>query len=85
MPHACPSEVVEGGVMDIKSLSKKLRHAADVLDELLEVQGTPEIARRILSKGKRMYKKKHWTQRPENRARLKKILKHAAKVRHGQI
>lgn len=33
--------------MDLKTFSKKLRHAADVLDDLLETTGTPAVARKI--------------------------------------
>jgi hypothetical protein len=76
--------------MDIRQLSKKLRHAADVLDALFEVKGTPTIAKRIIKNlpkargGAREYPKgTHWTQRPENKARLKKQLKRMAAMRHG--
>jgi|KBSMisStandDraft_5_1062788.scaffolds.fasta_scaffold1827457_2 hypothetical protein len=68
--------------MDIKTLALRLRHAADVLDELLETPGTPAIARQLLHiKTKPRGKARHWTQRPENKARLRKILKRAARAK----
>jgi hypothetical protein len=51
--------------MDLKAMSKKLRHAADVIDELFEGPGTPAIAKKILRNGK-----KHWTQTPEGKKKL---------------
>jgi hypothetical protein len=46
--------------MSIQALIKKLRRAADVLEELLEVQGTLEIAGKIRRRTKSSGKKR-WT------------------------
>jgi len=73
--------------MNIKQFAQKLRHAADVLDELVGIDRntsneTPAMAAKIqkelknIRKGK-SYKGKHWTQKPENKARLRKILRDA--------
>jgi len=65
--------------MTVKQLATKLRHAADVLDELIgldrptkhEHSGT---ARKIVAAlGKR--KKKHWTQTSEGRRRMSQMMK----------
>jgi hypothetical protein len=80
--------------MDIKTLSKKLRHAADVLDELLGFdlstkKETPQTALKMLSHVKRVtkkgytYKGTHWTQKPENKERLVKMLRKASKARQA--
>jgi hypothetical protein len=66
--------------MNIKLLSKKLRHAADVLDELLVLDGNTNIARKIVKKIKRT--KLHWTQRPENKAKLRRMLKKLRRTRN---
>ena len=72
---------------DIKTWERKLRHAADALADLFEAdrvqpKATPEIAREIRKtirkqRKKRKYTKKalHWTQRPENKAKLSKRMK----------
>jgi hypothetical protein len=44
--------------MDLKSVVKQLRHAADAIDSLLQGEGTPAIARKILDRPKRKYTKK---------------------------
>lgn len=76
-------------MMSLQLLSKKLRRAADVLDELLQEQGTPAKAAHIVaSLGKRRYVKrvagakkgykyngKHWTQRPENAHKVRRAVK----------
>ena len=69
--------------MSIKQLSKKLRQAADVLDELLEMEGTKEVAKKIK---KQIYTKKklHWTQRPENKAKLHNQLVKANRTRYAK-
>lgn len=63
--------------MSIRSLSKRLRAAANILDELLEEPGTPAVAKKL----KTTFKKLHWTQRPENKARVEKQLRKALKAR----
>jgi hypothetical protein len=68
--------------MSLRTLSKKLRHAADVLDELLEMEGTKEVAKKI--KRNIVKKKLHWTQRPENKAKLRKQLRKANRVKNGE-
>ena len=64
--------------MDIKAFSKRLRHAADVLDELLEVQGTPKIAKQIRASLKP--KNVHWSLRPENAAKAARWRKSMSKA-----
>lgn len=64
--------------MDIKQLSKQLRHAADTLDALFEVKGTQEIAKRILKKTTLRgytYKGKHWTQTPAGKIKLRESMR----------
>lgn len=60
-------------------IQQVLNYVNDNLNELPEKKNK---AKQIL-KSVRKYKRKelHWTQKPENRARLKKILKDAAKKR----
>lgn len=102
--------------MTLTQLAKKLRQAADVLDDLIGIDrgsstnnDIPSTARQIIStirrgkykkrskyrpkkqmkmKAKKQskkkafsYKGKHWTQRPENKERLREILSKAAKTR----
>lgn len=68
--------------MTIKQLAQKLRHAADVLDDLMgldrpTVNETPATAVKIRAAlATRRYKPgTHWTQRPENRAKLLRMVK----------
>jgi len=68
--------------MNIRSFAKSLRHAAEVLEQLLEGPGTPEIAEAILRASPKP-KKKHWTQLPKNKAKLRKMLRKAHMVRNG--
>ena len=39
---------------------------------------------RPTKKAKRAYKKKHWTQKPENKQRVAQMLTKATKARHGK-
>jgi hypothetical protein len=81
--------------MNLQQFARKLRAAADVLDDLLgvdrpTVNETSDTARLIrnslnpkLSPKTRAYKKgTHWTQKPENRKKLQRMLKKAASIRH---
>lgn len=63
--------------MDLKGMIKKLRHAADSLEEVLGFNDSPASAVKIREslKKKKYRKYKHWTQRPENKAKLKKSIK----------
>lgn len=64
---------------ELKALAKKFRKAADTLDGLIEEEGTPEKADEIRHALKPP--RVHWTQRPENRARVLKMAKHRAQMR----
>jgi predicted CoA-binding protein len=67
--------------MNLQKMAKKLRAVADSIDSLfvdLENE-TPEVAKKILKAKKKL----HWTQKPENKARLRKMLKNAAIKRHN--
>jgi len=61
--------------MNLKSVSKKFRHIADCIDDLLLEAETPAKADSIR---RTLHKKPHWTQRPENKAKLAKSLKKMA-------
>ena len=77
--------------MDIKSMSKRLRAAADALDALMEVdvrltRDAGRVRDAILRK-----RRAHWTQRPENKARLARMIRNsvaakraARKARNGE-
>lgn len=77
--------------MDIRLMSKKLRAAADALDDLLAGPGTVQAARAIAEgvrrykpnpmKGRTYKKGTHWTQRPENRARVAALARKAHNAR----
>jgi hypothetical protein len=83
--------------MNLIILSKKLRQVSDLLNEILDtdirafVSETPETARRIIkeitvTKGKKSkvthtYHGTHWTQQPENKAKLRAMMKKAAAAR----
>ena len=73
----------------ISDMIKRLRKAADVLEELFESNpaNNPKVVKAIhkkmdsVTKKGYNYKGKHWTQKPENKARLRKILIRAHKIR----
>ncbi len=62
--------------MSIAALSKKLRHAADVLDDLLSVipsenkTAARAIARKVDRNLKKTTKPLHWTKRPGNAGKV---------------
>lgn len=71
----------------INELIKRLRKAADVLDELLESnpshngKAKQSILKAMAKPEKRKYKKSkalHWTQRPENKKKLQQWKKNMA-------
>lgn len=65
----------------LKALAKKLRNAADIIDDLLQEpeRETREMARKIIQRKRGFHHKgKHWTQKPENKARLRLMLEKAA-------
>ena len=80
----------------INEFIKKLRKAADALDELLAFDSSnhssarkkieaaiiqePEKKERKSTKGFK-YSGTHWTQKPENKARLSKMLRKGSKAR----
>lgn len=80
--------------MDIRAYAKKLRHAADVLEDLIVVPCTENIAAQIrkgyqsgkkpLFRGVRSYDGKHWTQRPENAAKKAKMIKRSVAAKKAK-
>jgi hypothetical protein len=62
---------------NLKEFSKRLRNAADAIDLVFQVSGTPEVARKI-------EKRVHWTQKPENRAKVLKMAKRGAQSRKAK-
>lgn len=72
---------------NLKELSERLRKAAEAIDAIFEVDGTPEIAHKIRQtiKGRNLSikpkHKLHWTQRPENKAKVRRMAKRASKTR----
>ena len=74
--------------MSLKALAKKLRDAADVLDNLLyeSERENRTTAKSIIKKYKKHKKHKgyhgtHWTQLPKNRAKLSKMIKDSTRTR----
>lgn len=80
----------------IKQMAAKFRHAAEVLEELAGIDRptfneTPDTAHKLRNSmkkargkrpGKPYYKKgTHWTQKPENKAKLKKMHQKGAETR----
>ena len=75
--------------MNLKEIANRLRKAADVLDDLVGLNlnkptknETKEVAKKIVKKYKTR-KKLHWTQKPENKARVMAQIKKAIKAKHG--
>jgi hypothetical protein len=76
----------------INELIKKLRKAADVLDDLLDQNPSHNgKAKRAIHKAiekvtkKKKSKAKHWTQRPENKKRFAQWKKSMANGRRGKL
>lgn len=66
----------------IQTLAKKFRTVADALDDLLSEPGASELLNRHHSvAGSHAPGKLHWTQRPENRAKLTAMHRKAVKAR----
>lgn len=63
----------EGATLRLSTLN----HERDALLSVLGDKGSPEEAKAIITHVKR----KHWTQRPENRARVLKQMRRAASAR----
>lgn len=65
--------------MNIKSYVKKLRNAADVLEDLFvfSENETEKVANKILKR-----KKLHWTQRPENKNKVMRMTNKIRKMRN---
>jgi hypothetical protein len=60
--------------MTLKEWAKKLRHTADVIDELFQIEGTPAIAKKILSNlPKRKYTKRTTGRKPMSLAARRAI------------
>jgi hypothetical protein len=73
-------------MVDLRVLVKKLRHAADVIDELFyePSKENKTTAAKIVKKFKPSPFNKnnpHWTQRPENKAKLMRMVKSNAKAK----
>lgn len=62
--------------MNLRTIAKKCRHIADSIDDLLEEAETPAKAAKI-----RKTLKTHWTQRPENKAKLAAATRKGHKTR----
>lgn len=70
--------------MNIKSYIKKLRNAADSLEDLFitnEDNETPKVAKKIL-KAKKKYL--HWTKRSENKQKVMKIIRKMIKAKQAK-
>jgi hypothetical protein len=75
--------------MTIKDLIRKLRTAADALEDVLGIDRatlleTPEVADKI----RKTFKYRagtHWTQKPENKAKLKKLARKGHKAMAAKI
>lgn len=72
--------------MTLTDLPKKLRKLADDIDNLLHIDlldsSDTTVARgKIREHAGEKRKKLHWTQRPENKSRVKAMSKKAAKAR----
>lgn len=66
---------------DVRSYIKKLRQCADLLEEITSAaRETPFTAAKI-RKTLQPAKQLHWTQRPENAAKLHKMTQRAARTR----
>jgi hypothetical protein len=82
-------------MMSLRTWAKRLRIAADAIDAIFEQPGTPDIAeairRQVVERPARVYAPrntrkfnyhgKHWTQQPENRAKVVALAKLRAKAR----
>lgn len=60
--------------MNIREFAKRLRVAADAVDAVLEIQGTPSAVREI-SKLVKEPVKSHWTQTKAGKEKLSKAMK----------
>jgi hypothetical protein len=74
----------------ISDFVKRLRKAADVLEDLLDTGNpfdNPKIAKKIIKNKpvKTVKTKKHWTQLPKNKARVKKMLRRAINIKIAQM
>lgn len=72
--------------MDIRLLVKKLRNAADSLDDLFvnEKNENETTAKKIINSRKgKSYNGKHWTQLPENKAKLSRAMKQMWRKKNG--
>jgi len=83
--------------MSLRTWAKRLRTAADAIDAIFEQPGTPDIAeairRKVVDRTPRVfaprttrkfnYHGKHWTQQPENRAKVIAMAKARAKARRA--
>ena len=65
--------------MNIEKFIKKLRRAADALDELYidDSSENRKVAQVEILEDKKKRKKKHWTQTPEGKLKMAKIIKAA--------
>jgi len=68
--------------MTIKELSTKLRKAADLLDDLVGVNLDKPTKNETVKTSYKIRKKLHWTQMSKNKAKVKKILYKANKIRN---
>jgi len=75
----------------INDIIKRLRKAADVLEELLDfnpasnIKAVKKIHKAIEKVNKkRRYNGKHWTQQPKNKAKLMRVVNHMKKAKGGK-
>ena len=75
----------------INDLIRKLRKAADVLEDLLDfdpasnIKAVKSIHKSIAKVNKkRSYNGKHWTQQPKNKAKLMRVVSHMKKAKGGK-
>jgi hypothetical protein len=82
--------------MSLKTYARKLRAAVEALEELFAEEGTRAKAKGILRSVKKSkhqpvtpkgfkYNGTHWTQKPENKAKVARIAKLAHKARSKNV
>lgn len=70
--------------MDLKAWAKRLRAAADTIDALFHVAEDGKAARAILGSLDRQAKRIHWTLRPENAAKVRRMARRISKTRKAR-
>ena len=67
----------------LQGYAQKLRQVADAIDQLLHMSppSVPDLPMPSTFVMPMRPKKRHWTQRPENQAKLKRQLRRATRIR----